>query len=750
LRDKFLLQTIVLAKTMNKKRTNQAIPASPAAKSQQKIITNTIPTNAKLEPLPSTPTVNKWTTWMAMAMVALIAFGVFYNSRNNQFVLDDHGIIKSNKITKNGIGMDNIKTIFTTSHRKGDVSDLEHSLYRPVAKLIFAAEYQWGDGKPEYFHTWNIFYMILCSCLLYWLLYLATKKNWVLSLAIAGLFAVHPIHSEAVANIKSLDEVLGAIGVLGALISFHYYTKNNNPLLLALALISYTLGIFSKESTIVAVALAPLYLYYFTDADRKKIVIASVVMLIGAGIFLAAREHAIGWFLHQPQKDPSALDNVLAMTKLDQTKVGGYQMHLFIPTVIYLMGYYVYTLFIPYPLSCDYSFASVNVEGLDSWKFWLSFILFAAVIYFAIKTIKKKNIVGFGILWFLIASSIISNLFIVIGTSFGERLMFLPSIGWCIAVVGALYALLNYYKENAAEMSIAAGLKKHAMLFLFLGIVGCAYGWKTMDRNKDWYKDFTLFSRDVQYFGRSTHLLFYWGNHLSSSEYHEILKSQISSQNFIDSCAKLGYNNDQIKQIIDKEIELNIKKSNLEAIETFKTSMSIFPALPSDGYNQYGKAYYNLSDASHPTYLDSADYYYKKAHVEDTTNSVFLNNIGTIFFQRAIPMQRADFFDSAYKYFRKAYTKDTTLIDYMNNLGAITGTMASLPGQDPIGKRREAIDWFSKGYRSDSLSEGAILSCRSIAITYQAFGDSNSTRYWTNKAGEIQQYRMNKLQNGGF
>jgi tetratricopeptide (TPR) repeat protein len=735
---------------MNKKRTNQAIPASPAAKSQQKIITNTIPTNAKLEPLPSTPTVNKWTTWMAMAMVALIAFGVFYNSRNNQFVLDDHGIIKSNKITKNGIGMDNIKTIFTTSHRKGDVSDLEHSLYRPVAKLIFAAEYQWGDGKPEYFHAWNIFYMILCSVLLYWLLYLATKKNWVLSLAIAGLFAVHPIHSEAVANIKSLDEVLGAIGVLGALISFHYYTKNNNPLLLALALISYTLGIFSKESTIVAVALAPLYLYYFTDADKKKIVIASVVMLIGAGIFLVAREHAIGWFLHQPQKDPSALDNVLAMTKLDQTKVGGYQMHLFIPTVIYLMGYYVYTLFIPYPLSCDYSFASVNVEGLDSWKFWLSFILFAAVIYFAIKTIKKKNIVGFGILWFLIASSIISNLFIVIGTSFGERLMFLPSIGWCIAVVGALYALLNYYKINAAEMSIAAGLKKHAMLFLFLGIVGCAYGWKTMDRNKDWYKDFTLFSRDVQYFGRSTHLLFYWGNHLSSSEYHEILKSQISSQNFIDSCAKLGYNNDQIKQIIDKEIELNIKKSNLEAIETFKTSMSIFPALPSDGYNQYGKAYYNLSDANHPTYLDSADYYYKKAHVEDTTNSVFLNNIGTIFFQRAIPMQRADFFDSAYKYFRKAYTKDTTLIDYMNNLGAITGTMASLPGQDPIGKRREAIDWFSKGYRSDSLSEGAILSCRSIAITYQAFGDSNSTRYWTNKAGEIQQYRMNKLQNGGF
>jgi len=532
-------------------------------------------------PVSSTP--SAMTRWFLPLLLMVVTVLIYSNTFNHRFVLDDHGIIKSNKITKNGIGMDNIKTIFTTSHRKGDVSDLEHSLYRPVAKLIFAAEYQWGDGKPEYFHAWNIFYMILCSVLLYWLLYLATKKNWVLSLAIAGLFAVHSIHSEAVANIKSLDEVLGAIGVLGALISFHYYTKNNNPLLLALALISYTLGIFSKESTIVAVALAPLYLYYFTDADRKKIVIASVVMLIGAGIFLVAREHAIGWFLHQPQKDPSALDNVLAMTKLDQTKVGGYQMHLFIPTVIYLMGYYVYTLFIPYPLSCDYSFASVNVEGLDSWKFWLSFILFAVVIYFAIKTIKKKNIIGFGILWFLIASSIISNLFIVIGTSFGERLMFLPSIGWCIAVVGALYwlfdfkdrfssenvhfpenvliigiilfhlplffknSILNYSQNNIDSIknlaficiisSITlillgiikmkkAGFIKQSFFILILGIVGCAYGWKTMDRNKDWYKDFTLFSRDVQYFGESTHLLFYWGNHLSSSEYQEILKSQ--------------------------------------------------------------------------------------------------------------------------------------------------------------------------------------------------------------------------------
>jgi protein O-mannosyl-transferase len=685
---------------------------------------------------------SKWTKWIAGLVVALLALAVFFNSRGNQYVLDDHGIIKSNKITKGGLEMENIKKIFTTSHRAGDLSDLEHSLYRPVAKLIFAAEYQWGGGKPEYFHAWNIFYMMLCCFMLYWLLYLATKQNWVIALAIAGLFAVHPIHSESVANIKSLDEVLGAIGVIGALICFHYYSINNKFYLLPIALFSYCVGIFSKESTIVAVALAPLYMYYFTGASRKQIIFATVVMVIGAGLFLFARQEAIGWFLSKPQKDPSALDNVLAMTKLDQTKVGGYQMAYFIPTVIYLMGYYVYTLFVPYPLSCDYSYASVKVVGLTNtglpgvnmgpaWYFWVSFIMFAALIYFAIKTFKQKNIIGFGILWFLIASSIISNLFIVIGTSFGERLMFLPSIGWCIAVVGALYHFLKYAQKHVPQqMNFVTGIKKHAIMFIILGIVGTVYGAKTMSRNADWFKDYTLFSRDVKLFDESTHLLFYWGNHLSSSEYHEILKSQ-------------GFG--------DKEIAA----ANRESIQTFKNSMVIYPALPSDGYNQYGKAYYNLHNnltgkPGDDHYLDSADYYYRKANSEDTTNSVFLNNMGTIYFQRAGPLAKIDYYDSAYKYFRKAYSKDTTLIDYMNNLGAITGTLAGIYPSDSARLRREAIGWFTRGYNSDNESEGAILSCRSIAKTYGLMRNSKDSLFWESKAADIRKYRMDRLQNGGF
>jgi TPR repeat protein len=54
--------------------------------------------------------------------------------------------------------------------------------------------------------------------------------------------------------------------------------------------------------------------------------------------------------------------------------------------------------------------------------------------------------------------------------------------------------------------------------------------------------------------------------------------------------------------------------------------MSIYPALPSDGYNQLGKAYFNIGN------YDSAQKYYMKAFSEDSTNAIFINNLGTIYY----------------------------------------------------------------------------------------------------------------------
>jgi protein O-mannosyl-transferase len=643
--------------------------------------------------------------WICAFFVMITAFYTFYNSVQNTFVLDDHGIIKSNKITKAGLSANNIKTIFTTSHRAGDVSDLEHSLYRPMAKLIFAAEWQWTDGDMHKFHFVNVLFFVLTCLVLYLVLYHALKKNWVLALSISILFAVHPIHSEAVANIKSLDEILGTLGVLLALRCFQIYLNSNNILLLILAFFVYSAGIFGKESVIVAIAIVPLFLFYFSEANKKQIVICTTVIIAGAVLFLACRQMAIGWFLAKSVKPPSALDNVLALTILDPTKPAGLfkgniKYDEYIATVVYIMGEYLKKLFIPNPLSCDYSYATLNVVKLTDTKFLVSFAVYAGLIFFAIKTFMKKNLIGFGILWFIIASSIISNLFILFGTSFGERLMFLPSVGWCIAVVGFLYYIFGYAKKNYQNLTLLTGISKHAILFAIILGVGVVFASLARERNADWKTDYNLFSKDIQNFPNSTHLLFYWGNHLSSSEYGEGKSDQ------------------------------EMKRASQEAINTFKKSLSFYPALPSDGYNQYGKSFYNLGQ------MDSAYKYYLRAHAEDSTNSVFMNNIGTIYFQFAIPRNRLDYLDSAKKFFQKAFDKDSTVIDYQNNLGAIYGTM---------GNRPEAIKWFENAYKTDSLSLGAILSLKSIAVTYRDLGDSNKMKSYNERAEALQKYRTNLL-----
>jgi protein O-mannosyl-transferase len=357
-------------------------PVAPTA--AKTVITNSTTNNNKQEPS-TTASSSKWNKWIAVALIAVISFATFWNSSKNTFVLDDHGIIKNNKVTKAGISADNVKTIFTTSLRKGDVTDLEKSLYRPMAKLIFAAEWDAYGDNPQKFHFWNIVFYTICCILVLFVCYHAFRKNWIPAFLAALLFSVHPIHSEAVANVKSLDEIIGLIGVAGAMLLCVLYTQKNNMLYLLGAAALFMFGLLGKESAIVALPLIPLFIYYFSDANKKQLIMSSAFMLGTVVIWWMMRHNADV----ETIKEPSALDNVLALTKADITKNGGYQLSKAIPTVLYIMGYYVYTLFVPYPLSCDYSYATIDVQTFSSPYVWLSLLFFGSIIYMAIKTFLK-------------------------------------------------------------------------------------------------------------------------------------------------------------------------------------------------------------------------------------------------------------------------------------------------------------------------------------------------------------------------
>jgi protein O-mannosyl-transferase len=668
---------------------------------------------------------SKVLSWIIGLFLFLAAFILYSNTFSHRFVLDDHGIIKNNKYTKAALSWENTKAIFSTPLRRGDVSDLENSLYRPMVKMLFNVEWNAFNGNPFYFHRINVLLYALTCFFIFIVLYDMFKKKWVLPFLITLLFLVHPLHVESVANVKSADEILSLLGIVIALRCIQVFIKNNKKLYLILAALAFLMGSFSKESTIVALAIFPLFIYYYTEADGRKNGTISIVMAACSVFFLICRFFALRGY---PEPSPlSLMDNYLVDCPNKASQI---------VSAINTLGLYLKTFFIPHPLSCDYSFSSLKPVTTDDpytlLSFIASFLILTALFVYAIMKLKEKESWAFGVLWFFISISIVSNVFILIGTSFGERLMFTPSLGLCIAFVMVLAKF--FYKGQDVGNGFFKQLKSSPILFAIILVVSVLYSYKTYSRNENWKTDFKLFSRDIEYYPESTHLLFYMGNHLSGNERKEVLNYEMTELDF------------NFKQIADSQVIENSK-----SIYYLNRSLQIYPQLPSDGYNQLGKAYYNNGQ------IDSAEKYYKMALERDPDNGIFINNLGTVYYnlaQQDVPAityyMRAGKMDSAnlfYKrridnviksrgYFIKAAKRDTTEADFSNNIACSYGDLAIYDS---------AAYWFNKSILIDPIDTTALKFMEATLYNLKTAKDSASAKTYHQQYMDAKAEHLRKL-----
>lgn len=679
-----------MAKKSNKS-SKKSLKIQDASKGKKKRIVQTKPIE-KIETPKSTPKLgheNDWSNkqiWFCSAFFFLLAVILYSNTFNHRFVLDDHGIINDNKITKAAFSWENTKLMFSTPLRIGDGTNKEESLYRPVIKTIFNAQWNFFEGDPHGFHKVNvILYGLLCM-LIFWALFDLFNRRWLLPFFITLLFTVHPIHVEVVANIKSLDEIMAMIGIVGAMRAIQLYLKSNKLIHVAWGTLIFTIGIFSKESTIVGMAIFPLLVYYQEGKiDWKKIATVCVPLLVVSIGFVAC------WKSITHINEPSVMDNLIIQVKDN------------IPsrfaTAVMIAGFYIYTFFVPHPLACDYSYSTLEPVGPSHLGFIFTLVLCIAGLVYAIKNLKSRSKISFAILWFFITFSIGSNVLFLIGTSFGERLFFTPSLGMCILTV----CLLAKFLQKEGGVSFIEKLKRSPVLTGIVLLVAVLYSVKSYARNADWKNEYELFSRDIKYNKNATHLLYYMGNHLPSEDRKEVLSYQL---------AELGYNQQQINDSSNKEAA--------RAITFFQRSMSIYPYLPHEGYNQLGKAYFRQGQ------LDSALKYYSKAASEDSLNAPYINNMGTVYYER-------NDLNKAMIYFQSAYKIDSAVADFSNNIGCIYGKLS---------RGDSAIYWFQKATAADSLD---VKSLQFLDITYRAMRDTASADFYRNRLIYVQQLRQQRL-----
>lgn len=411
---------------------------------------------------------------------------LYVNTFGHDFALDDAIVITNNSFTQRGIG--GIGDIFAYDTFRGFYQDdrgvglVSGGRYRPLTLAMFAVEKSLGAGASGH-HIFNaLWYAGLCLLLFGFVRQLARSRGlpWWFAPAVAGLFAAHPLHTEAVANIKGRDEIVAAIGAVGAAWLVLRAAHRQNFTGAVAGAVLFLLGCLAKENAITFLAVIPAALCLFPGKGGVKGSLKYFLpVVLSAVVFLAWRYAVIGTGLG------SGPVLELMNNPFLELENGSYQPLSAadrLATVMHTLWRYLVLLFAPFELVHDYYPRAVPVKSWAHLTPWLGLLLHAGMGIFALLKWRNYPFMALGILMYLAALSIVSNVFFSVGTNMSERFLFLPSFGFILAGVAGLARLSGSRRLLAWVIPPVIGL----------------FGVLTILRNPAWANDYTLFTTDVR------------------------------------------------------------------------------------------------------------------------------------------------------------------------------------------------------------------------------------------------------------
>ncbi len=432
-------------------------------------------------------------------IVFAFAFFIYANTIWNKYAVDDTIVITKNTLTKQGFA--GIPKLLTTDAFYGFFGEgyklVEGGRYRPLSLVTFAIEYQFFGMNPHISHFINVLLFALMGALIFFLLIelLQPKApaafSWNIPFIAALLFVAHPIHTEAVANIKGRDEIMGMLGALLTLYCAVLFVKKENLLFLLLTFVSFVFALFSKENALTYFAVVPLAFYFFTNADVKKYLVVCLPMLVIAVVYVLMRQEFTG--LELGQRSPEILNNPFVNYPAnDAEDVPAAKKFA---TIAVSFWEYIRLLFFPHPLTHDYYYNQAPITTWSDPKAIFSLLINLGLIAYGVLGMRTRSVIAFSILYYFTTMSIVSNIPFTVGIIMNERFLFLASFGFCIILAVLLVKLTNYIKAKDFDFG---EILNPAMLTAILVFILAGYSVKAITRNMDWKDDFTLFKKDVQ------------------------------------------------------------------------------------------------------------------------------------------------------------------------------------------------------------------------------------------------------------
>jgi protein O-mannosyl-transferase len=383
-------------------------------------------------------------TWMLATLVAAAAALPYLNTLAGGFVFDDHRVVLTDPNALASLGWLFPRTV-------------AGSLYRPVTALSYAIDAA-AAGRPAVFHATNVLLHVLASLAAFVLARRLLPRPWQAAAA-ATLFAVHPIHTEAVANLSGRAELVAGLFVLTALWAVLRATDDD-----AVAFGATLLAVGGKESALTTPLLAIVVLAWQRPRIDRQNLAALGAVAMPCVLYVLARIGIVG-AIGFHEAIPFA-DNPLAHAGVASR----------IATALVVLLEYVGGLALPLRLSADDTFDQIPVVASP-----FELRLAAAVAAFALLGLAawwnrdRVPAAWYGAVFAVAALAVTANVLFPIGTIKAERFLYLPSFGCCLAAVGL------------ASLDPQRGTRALVAVILLFAV-------RTWVRNDDWRDDYTLFT----------------------------------------------------------------------------------------------------------------------------------------------------------------------------------------------------------------------------------------------------------------
>lgn len=393
-----------------------------------------------------------------VGLLLAVSLLVYANTLVNNFVYDDELYIFRNPSVTNPT----VTRLFQAT-KFGNV-------FRPATFGTFALNWAVGHGRPFGYHLVNLLLHAAVTLLLYLVLKRLLEplpRGATVALATALLFAVHPIHTEAVAWVTGRSELQAAAFLLLAWL-LHLQDR---PIP---AVFCFLLAMLSKES---AVAFVPMVIVGdYARGTRKPLQRYGWIAGMGA-LYLALLWKVQGGRFGEKGFNP--LDNPLASFPAKWRILNALRI------AWKYVGLHVY----PATLSCDYSYNAILLYA--NWRHTIpaaaaAFLVLGLWVW-TVRTGRCGWILA-GAIYFS-AFAVTANVLVSTGTIMGERLAYLPSAGFCL-LVGLIWSQLE-----RSRVKLAWGVL--ATILVVLAV-------RTVVRNRDWHDNFTLFTAAVRAVPQST------------------------------------------------------------------------------------------------------------------------------------------------------------------------------------------------------------------------------------------------------